>query len=292
MGGDLLALSIENRTLGVDSNPIAAHLAAANARAILNQEIEICTQDVAELELDGIAAWHIDPDRRSTGRRATSLDYATPDRATIDRLLAQMPHAAIKIAPATRVPDDWAAGCEREWISRDRECRQQVVWHGDLAEAPGQHRATIIRVGLGKTPPRTIVGQPDQSPPITQNPARFLFDVDPAVRAAHLTGKLAAEHNLQALASGPTYLTGDTSIANDAALACFEALELLPLRTRVLTQVFRTRHIGQLEIKKRGVDIDPEKLRRDLKLRGDDSATLLLTNIARRPMAVLARRIV
>ena len=35
-----------------------------------------------------------------------------------------------------------------------------------------------------------------------------------------------------------------------------------------------TASIGQLEIKKRGVDIDPEKLRRDLKLRGDNAATL------------------
>ena len=46
-----------------------------------------------------------------------------------------------------------------------------------------------------------------------------------------------------------------------------------------------------LEIKKRGVDIDPEKLRRDLKLRGDNAATLLITRIAGRATAILAMRL-
>src|SRR5262249_55855452 len=131
---------------------------------------------------------------------------------------------------------------------------------------------------------------PNQPIPITHEPHRYLFDVDPAVLAARLTGTLAAEHKLRALAAGPTYLTGDSQITTDAALACFEVIELLPLRTRALAQHLRAKSIGQLEIKKRGTDIDPETLRRDLKLRGENAATLLITNIARRPTAILATR--
>ena len=117
-----------------------------------------------------------------------------------------------------------------------------------------------------------------------------MFDLDPAVTAARLTGALAAEHNLAALAAGPTYLTGPTAI-DDAALACFEVDEILTLEIRKLAHHLRTLGVGQLEIKKRGIDIDPEKLRRDLKLRGPNAATLLITQIAGKPTAILAHRI-
>jgi uncharacterized protein (DUF885 family) len=51
--------------------------------------------------------------------------------------------------------------------------------------------------------------------------------------------------------------------------------------------ILRERGIGRLEIKKRGIEIDPEKLRRELKPRRDNLATLLITPLSGR----LAQRI-
>jgi hypothetical protein len=118
----------------------------------------------------------------------------------------------------------------------------------------------------------------------------YIFDVDPAVLAAHLKGTLAAECNLSALGQGSTYLTGSAPI-RDAALDCFQVHEVLPLRIGSLAKHLRERNIGRLEIKKRGVDVDPDRLRRELKLRGNNSATLLITSIAGRPAAILAQRL-
>ena len=295
IGGDLFALSrragsVSARSvsaIGIDRDPIAALFATANTGAPVH------AIDVADFDLSRIDAWHIDPDRRSTGRRTTTLEYFQPDLATIETLLARVPHAAVKLAPATKPPAEWIERCELEWISRDRECKQLVAWHGNLALMPGQHRATIITStpAAGGSVPRTITGQPSQSITLAHSVERFIFDIDPAVTAARLTGTLAAEHILRALAAGPTYLTGPRAITTDAALACFEVEEVLPFRTRTLASLLRDRHIGQLEIKKRGVDTDPEKLRRDLKLRGDNAATLLITLIAGRPTAILAKRV-
>ncbi len=311
IGGDLLALAGESTALGIDRDPIAAHFAAANTGAATR------IGDVADVDLADFAAWHIDPARRPGtrhgsrgGRRTTSLAHCEPDLATIERLLAEVPHAAVKLAPATEVPATWAEHCELEWISRDRECRQQVAWHGHLAEFPGCRRATVLqdhsppRSGEGphKSPPRsgegpgeglivlrTVLGQPNIAIPTTDRVDRYVFDIDPAILAAGLKGALAAEHHLHALDGGPTYLTGRRSI-DDAALACFEVAEVLPLQVRKLAPLLRERSIGRLEIKKRGVDVDPEKLRRDLKLRGDAAATLLITRVAARQTAILARR--
>ena len=283
IGGDLQHLAPNSTIIGIDRDPIASRFAKINTGA------QVLTTDIATFDLKSVSAFHIDPDRRPAGRRTTSLDWCEPNIATINGLLTQVPNAAIKLAPATEVPTAWSTRCELEWISRDRECRQLVAWHGGLAQAAGQHRATILPATCGLAA-RTLTGPPKQQTPLTTMPNRYIFDLDPAVLAAKLKGVLAAEHQLSALSAGPTYLTGDHPIA-DPALACFAVEDVLPFRLDKLAKYLRKRNVGQLEIKKRGVDLDPEKLRGDLKLRGDNAATLLITPIATRTTAILAQRV-
>ena len=76
----------------------------------------------------------------------------------------------------------------------------------------------------------------------------------------------------------------------DAALATFQIIEAQPYRLAPLKALLRSRDIGRLEIKKRGVDHDPEQVRRQLGLRGERSATLLITRMGQRVMAILAER--
>ena len=107
--------------------------------------------------------------------------------------------------------------------------------------------------------------------------------------AAKLEGVLAADHCLSAIAPGIAYLTGDRPI-DDGALAGFEVLELLPLRAKTLKSWLAEREIGQLEVKKRGIDVDPGQLRRELQVPGDNAATLLITRAAGRAIVIAARR--
>jgi hypothetical protein len=289
IGGDLLSLAEQGDVIAVDNNRVAAHFAAANVRAVVpSANVQFQTTDAANMQLANVRAWHIDPDRRIAGRRTTSLEWCQPGLPVIERLLRQVSNAAIKLAPATKVPQTWSNHCELEWISRGGECRQLVAWHGELAELPGQHRATILPSDC-RLAPRTVTGLPSNSTPCVARLSKHVFDIDPAVLAAHLKGALAAAHNLSALDTGPTYLTGDSPLS-DPALDCFLVDDVLPLRTQTLARYFRMRHIGQLEMKKRGVDIVPEKLRREMRLRGDNAATLLIAKVAGRPTAIVAQR--
>jgi hypothetical protein len=298
IGGDLLAFSQHSSVIGVDRDPVAAHFTVENASQFhAAGSIRIAIGRVEDFELNAVGAWHIDPDRRAAGRRTTSLNTCEPSLDTIETLLSQMPHAAVKLAPATKVPPDWADRCELEWISRDGECRQLVTWHGELARTPGLRRATILitsaasqAVPGASVSPRTIAGRPDQPVAVSNYLGDFIFDTDPAIRAAHLQGAVAAELNLSAIGPGPSYLTGHSPIA-DAALSCFKIEDVLALRVRAIAQYLRESGIGRLEIKKRGVDVEPEMLRRDLKLRGDNAATLLITPVAGRPAAIVAQRL-
>jgi hypothetical protein len=137
------------------------------------------------------------------------------------------------------------------------------------------------------------VGTPNQPFPISHQLYDYIFDIFeivPALLGAKFNGGLAPALGLRALDCGPTYFTGDSPIS-DPALTCFRVEDILPLGTLPLAKHLRLRGIGQLEIKQRGVDIVPEKLRRELKLRGDIAATLLLAKIAGRPAAILAHRV-
>ena len=53
----------------------------------------------------------------------------------------------------------------------------------------------------------------------------------------------------------------------------YEVLEELPYQDKRLKAALRERGIGRLTIKKRGVQVVPEELRRRLALRGDAEAT-------------------
>jgi THUMP domain-like len=291
IGGDLLAVAGQGITVGVDRDPIAACLATANAGAILPQNaaagvsLAICEAD--QFALAGYGAWHLDPDRRPQGNRTTSLEWSCPDQTAVERLLTESPNAAIKLAPAADVPPAWTDRCELEWISRNRECRQLVAWHGELARSPGVRRATIL--SNDGAPRRTVTGQPNVGVRIAERLGGFLFEPDAAVLAAHLTGSLAAEHGLERVSAGVAYLTSDAA-SDDLALTCFEIEDILPFETRRLATHLHDLQIGSLEIKKRGVEVDPSQLRRQLKLRGDHAATLILTPHAGKQIAILAYR--
>ena len=287
IGGDLLALAVGRNVTGVDRDPIVAHFAAANARVSgVNANVEAA--NLANFELGEFAAWHIDPDRRPMGKRTASLDWSSPSREAVEGLIAAVPHAAIKLAPAAEVPPEWSSKCELEWISRGRQCRQLVAWFGELAKSPSQCRATVLTTD-GK-PLRSVVGQPREFVPIARQLERFLFEPDPAVLAAKLTGALAAELHLAAVSAGIPYLTAGAAI-EDPAIACFEVEEVLPLQLKQLAKHLRSRSIGQLEIKKRGVDHDPQVVRKQLQLQGNEVATLLLTKLNGKHVTILARRI-
>ncbi len=294
IGGDLLSLAARGDVVGIDRNPLAAILARANLSAVQDalgdppRQCEVRVGDVREIDVADCDAWHIDPDRRPKGFRTTHVDLHEPPSEVIDQLLDQNPNAAVKLAPAARMSDAWVERASLEWISRDRQCRQLVAWFGRLAREPGRRRATI----LGKTaePLRTLVGDEQPDPPIARQIGRYVLEPDAAVLAARLCGALAAEHRLHAVAPHVAYWTGDRPI-EDPALACFEVLDVLPFDVKQLKSLLGSLDVGRLEIKKRGVELDPTALRRQFDLKGRHEATLLVTRIAGRATAILARRV-
>ena len=71
----------------------------------------------------------------------------------------------------------------------------------------------------------------------------------------------------------------------------YRVLENLTFDRKKLKALLRERSIGVLEIKKRGADIVPEQLRKELALKGSNSATLIVTRVGDAHRALLCEAI-
>jgi hypothetical protein len=84
------------------------------------------------------------------------------------------------------------------------------------------------------------------------------------------------------------YVSAGTAVRTPFARG-YRVLEEVPFREKPLRAALRQRGIGRLTIKKRGVSVVPDELRKRLSLRGDEEATLFLTRVSGKGTALLAQ---
>ncbi|GIJ80148.1 hypothetical protein SAMN05443287_103383 [Micromonospora phaseoli] len=304
LGADALAAAREGiRVYGVEADPLTAVLAEANARAAgLAELFTVECGDATAFDVTRVAAVFCDPARRraGTGRRIFDPNSYSPPWDFVTGLVERMPYTVVKVAPGidhALIP----SGAEAEWVSVDGDLVEATLWAGPLAETP--RRATVVKEG----PPVNASGSkgaPCYHPAggesvhqLTGSGAleasvgpvrRFLYDPDPAVVRAHLVAELAIE--LDASLADPTiaYLYADQATSTPYA-RCLEVTDVLPFSLKRLRALLRERRVGRVEILKRGSALEPERLRRDLRLAGDQSASLVLTRVAGAPTVLVCR---
>jgi SAM-dependent methyltransferase len=283
IGADALAAaSLGLRVIAVERDEVTAAIAAYNLAPF--PEARVVQGDALEREPADVDALWFDPARRAGGRRhADPADWSPPLDAVFARA-AERP-SGIKLGPAL----DHAllpAGVEAQWVSVDREVVELVVWTGALAR-DGVGRAALLVSGDGTAE----LTSPDAAPDAEAGAlGEYLLEPDGSVIRARLIGELARRLSGRMLDATIAWITTDAAPASPFGQA-FRVREELPFDERRLKPALRERGIGTLEIKKRGVDVDPAALRRRLALRGDASATLVLTRVAGRRTALLVERL-
>jgi hypothetical protein len=115
----------------------------------------------------------------------------------------------------------------------------------------------------------------------------WLYEPDRAVLRAGLTGALSVAVSGAELASGVGYVSADQLV--DVPWARRYAVQAaLPLDVKALRIWLRDRGIGRVTLKKRGVSVEPDRLRHQLRLSGEGpEATLVLTRVGSRSVAVV-----
>ncbi len=276
IGGDLIAFARAGvLTAGVDLDPVRVAVAEANLAAHgVAGAVQVA--DATQVDTTPFDVAFADPARRSGKGRIFSVDDWTPPWSFVEGLLRR--DACVKVAPG--VPHALIPhGVEAEWVSDRGEVKEAALWSGRLATVA--RRATVI----GEGGLATLTEEDDPGSDVGDVGA-YLYEPDGAVIRAGLVTAVAAGVNGRLVDRKIAYVTSEESFRTPFARS-YRVVEELPYREKQLRAALRARGIGTLTIKKRGVDIVPEQLRRRLDLHGEGGATLVLTRRSGAGVALL-----
>lgn len=301
IGADAVTLSSLGVTVhAVDADPVTAAVADANLRPWPDSRARVGrAEDVdlgAEPARNRVGAW-LDPARRTRGvaditgrtRRTFRLDEISPPWDFVQQVAAAVPATGVKLSPGL----DHAAipvGTEAQWTSWAGDVVECAIWWGPLV----MHRGRTARVmGPGVAPVVVDESMADAVVPLAGSLADvgpWLHDVDRAVIRAGLVGAVTrATHGTESdEGTGYVLTSRDTALSWTRRYAVHEAM---PFTVKTLRAWLREHGVTGLTIKKRGIRLDDEQLRRDLKIGtragSGDQATVVLTRLGGSPTALI-----
>lgn len=280
--------------VGVEIDEVTAAIATHNLAPFPNAEIRHGrAEDVNLAEFDGV---FLDPARRAARQGATergasrrladpsdwqpSLDFAfgcaDGGRAVGVKLGPAIPHELL--------PSD----AEAQWVSVGGDLVECTVWLGPAARDGVRRSVLSIHEGSSNEISARTSAEDSVDAPVGDLGA-WLHEPDPAIIRARFIGDLARQVGGRMIAPEIAWITTDDEAASPF-LQSFRVIEQFKLDKAQLKREMKSRGIGTLEIKVRGVDIDPAEFRKQLSLKGDASATLICTRLGDRRVAILAER--
>ncbi len=268
IGADLVAAAMAGLTVhAVDRDPVTVAIARANLAA-LGLTGAVSVGDAREPDRSAYDIVFADPARR--GARGRTFDPAaySPPWSFVEELLAGA--AVVKVAPGiphALVPAD----VETEWVSLAGRLREAALW--SRADTGVQRRATVIDSAGTAT---SVTDAEDPGHPAVRDVGRFVYEPDDAVIRAHLVTAVAADVAGWLLDPHLAYVSSDLNRPSRLARV-YAVQDVLPFKEKQLRAALRARGVGPLTIKKRGVQVTPETLRKRLGLEGSTPATIIIT---------------
>ncbi len=266
IGTELAALrSSAVRAVGSDIDPVRLAMAQHN----LGDAVDLCRADALH-PVTRETTVVVDPGRRSAGRRRFHpRDY----QPALDRLLTVYRHRrlVVKCAPGIDFDQIRQLGFdgEIEVTSCRGSVREACLWSAALTEPGVRRRASVLDRCEQLTD-----AEPDDCP--TAPAGQWIVDPDGAVVRAGLVRHYAARHGLWQLDPNIAYLSGNRL---PPGVRGFEVLDQVKFDAKRLSKALSALDCGSVEILVRGVDVDPDVLRRRLRLRGSRSMAVVVTRI-------------
>ena len=301
IGSDAMAMAgLDLRVRAIDADEVTAEIAAVNLRhwpdsTAYQGVVEDFTAPAGQ-GARGVGAW-LDPARRTPGvadangrtRRIFNLAEISPSWDTVKDVAKALPATGAKLSPGfpqAALP----VGAEAQWTSWEGDVVECVVWWGPLVRASGRTAAVLRASG-----PAVVVTEADADPdPLPlQNLAAiggWLYEPDKAVLRAGLVGALTAATDGAELDAGVGYVGSSRSVDVPFAKR-YAVVEAMPFNVKAMRGWLRDHGIDRLTIKKRGVSVDADLLRRQLRLpaKGHTEAVVVLTRVRSNQVAVIVR---
>lgn len=305
IGADSMALSVLGVTVAaIDADPVTARVADTNlrpwpdsrAREGLAEDFEPPADPVR----DRVGVW-LDPARRTPGvadiqgrtRRVFRLEEMSPTWEFVQEVARVIPATGVKLSPSFS-HSDIPPGAEAQWVSFEGDLVECAVWFGPLARRRG--RTALVLSSSGSPIHLDEAAANDGFDDVPLAPARlsdlgpWLYEPDRAVTRAGLLGAVTARTGGFEVEPGLGYVSSDRHVEIDFARR-YAVSEAMPFNVKTLRAWLRTRGVTGVTIKKRGIRIDEDRLRRELKIgrKAGSGAqeTLLLTRVGGQPTALI-----
>lgn len=310
-GVDLVALAMRGAAIGIDRDPSLVAFANANL-AMHGLPKSAKTGDLPQdflIQDANDSRWlHLDPDRRvtdSVDRRLRSSDDFSPSLTESLQMLKRAAGAVLKLAPASIIESELESALQSEcglarcWLGNLGECRQQLLLTGELTKAAfrASENASTSQSNLRsavlcepQTVPIAISGPFQDTCTGVVTPRRFIYDCHSVLHASQLQLVWAESVSGVPLGTSQGYFTSDVAMSSPWA-QCFEVVEVLPWDQRRVKRWLREHRIGEVEVKKRLLQLDANEYQRQLRGAGDQKITLLITRLGERVRAIVARRL-
>jgi len=272
----IASLDIDVKAFEIDE--VTAAVATYNLAPFENAFVE--QADVTTLDLTKFGGLFFDPARRELGGSARERAVRKFDPAafspTFDFVIeaAAKKPTGVKFGPGhphEGIPEN----AEAQWVSVDGDLVELGLWFGSVAR-PDVKRAALLINGNSRFE-ITSKSAERQDAPIAAL-SDYVYEPDNAVVRSHLIGQLAEQLDATLFAPEIAYLTSPVPIESPW-LKGYRVLDNLVFDRKKLKAYLRERNIGTLEIKKRGSDIVPEQLRKELAPKGEGAATLIVTRV-------------
>ena len=278
IGGDAMALAERGPVLAMDIDPAAAWCARRNLNRMSHSTVTLIADATRAIQINRYLS--IDPSRRNGTRRAKSGEDYTPKLLDCINLAKSSIGASIKISPAANDEEIEASSGRVEFVSVKGECREAVLWFG--AVGPTSLRsASLLSHGI------TVEVEDDVEPLQLSSPLEFLLEPDPALIRAHLLTETAQRlGGAYLLDSQIAYLTVSAAVQSPM-VTCYPVLDSFKYSESRLEAGLKRLGKYASVIKKRGVAIEPDELRRKLKRKSDDPAIVVVTRVMGEQTAII-----
>ena len=288
LGAESMAMgAIDLNVRAFEIDEITAALAVFNLGAFDNVEVE--QADITTLDLSKFEALFFDPARRELdgkGERAARKFDPAQFSPNFDWVLQQSrtKPTGIKLGPG-HPHDAIAQDAEAQWLSIDGDLVELALWFGEVKRPKVARAATVVNA----TGRHEIVSDVFESAPAeVAGLKNYIYEPDNAVVRSHLIADLAREVGASLISREIAYLSSDREI-DSPMMRGFRVVDEMAFDRKKLKAYLRDRNIGTLEIKKRGVDVVPEQLRKEMSLKGEIAATLILTRVGDDHRALIAQ---
>ncbi|MCC5829917.1 MAG: hypothetical protein JJU36_10770 [Phycisphaeraceae bacterium] len=266
---------------GLDIEPVRAWMMSKNTGAPAE------VGDAAKVEIKG--RWvHMDPSRRSAGRRMVRLEDYQPGVETIRQIIADARGGVIKLGPgvAIRQAAELAPNGTLELISEGGKLTQMLLWwKADGSPTGADRRATLLRDGHE---PESFEGDSSIGVP-TGEWDDWVWTVDAAIERLGLMGSLAVELKLCSPLAACGLLTGGEPVSS-VWLRGFRVMDVLPWRFKAIKRWLLRHDAGVVEIKTRGRLLDTDLAQRELRGRGEQPFAIFAVRLGEKIQAVITRR--